>query len=117
MDKVRDDPAQGGKHGNAAVLDLGLLQVRKGQPAGEPNRVKADITHHRAVQGSGAGQEGEGLGLLGHHADGAAGTGRRGHGGDKGSGGAEEAGEGQELHGWWWWMERGLCRCACGKGL
>lgn len=45
LDEVGEDVADHTEHGQAAVLDLGLLQVAQGQPAGEAHGVEACIQH------------------------------------------------------------------------
>ena len=66
------------------------------------NGVEAHITGDGAVELVGAGQERDGLALLGHHGYAATGTGRgRGGRGKESAGGGHDAGEGEKLHDWY----------------
>eukprot|EP00961_Rhodomonas_salina_P063730 856990-Rhodomonas_salina.2 len=53
-DSHLDDHAGGGKHGDAAVLDLSLARPAEVEPVAEAERVEADVTDEGAIQVLGA---------------------------------------------------------------
>ena len=55
---VLEDGAGGGKHGNTAVLDLGLAEEADVTERGEAEGVEADVAGHGAVEGLGGLEEG-----------------------------------------------------------
>lgn len=61
-----DEAASGGQHADAAVLKLGLAEPLDVDDRGDPERVKADVTSHGAVQSLGLREERNGLGLRLH---------------------------------------------------
>eukprot|EP00961_Rhodomonas_salina_P134297 1806308-Rhodomonas_salina.2 len=54
FDSHLHDHAGGGKHGNAAVLDLGLASPAEVKPVAEAERVKADVANEGSVEILGA---------------------------------------------------------------
>ena len=65
-DELLHDSAEGGKHGNAAVLELRLAQPVQRVLSREAEGVEANIANHGAVEGSRAGKEGNRGRLLLH---------------------------------------------------
>ncbi len=61
-----NDEAEGGKHGNAAVLQLGLAQPLDVEIVGEAKRVKANIAGQGSIQPGRAGEERHGDRLILH---------------------------------------------------
>lgn len=58
---ILDDHAGGGKHGNAAVLDLSLTGPVKVEPVGETEGIEADVTNHGAIEVLRAVSSGDGV--------------------------------------------------------
>ena len=66
VNKLLHNVSQGGEHANTAVLELRLAEPLDVILGGEAKRVKSNISDHLAIQRSGAGEEGDGLGHLLH---------------------------------------------------
>ena len=58
LHELLDNAAEGGEHGNAAVLELSLAEPVKRVLGGEAKGVEANVANHGAVEGSRAGEEG-----------------------------------------------------------
>mmetsp|Transcript_41231 Transcript_41231/g.95667 ORF Transcript_41231/g.95667 Transcript_41231/m.95667 type:complete len:203 (+) Transcript_41231:135-743(+) len=66
VDDLLHQAAEGREHADAAVLELGLAEPLDVVLLSEPKGIEADIADHRAVEGSGAGEEGDGSRVLLH---------------------------------------------------
>ena len=66
VDKLLDEATEGGKHAHASVLELGLTEPLDVILLGEAEGVEANVTDHGAVEGGGAGEEGNRRGVLLH---------------------------------------------------
>jgi hypothetical protein len=75
LGELREDHAKGGKHADAAVLDLGLAEPLEVIVVGEAKGVKARVAGEGAVELGGALKEGDGLGHRAGLHGGAAGDG------------------------------------------
>mmetsp|Transcript_49887 Transcript_49887/g.106633 ORF Transcript_49887/g.106633 Transcript_49887/m.106633 type:complete len:242 (-) Transcript_49887:21-746(-) len=73
---VHENVTDNSKHANATVLDLCLAQPHHRELRAEPERVKANVTHHRTIERVWLLHKGERHRLLRHHRD-AGGTGGR----------------------------------------